>query len=198
MKLLFCSFAIVILIANAPIAHAGGTVTGTVQIPGKTDLENILVYIEDVKGSFPVPKRRPEMNHVNLQFQPGRLAVMKGGTVDFPNSDPVLHSAFSISKSNPFELGIYGRGFEKFVHFQNPGLVEIFCHIHSHMHAFVMVVDNPFFGVTKKDGSFTIPDVPGGTYHVKAWVDPSTNDSKPVTVGENENVTLNFTLAPKN
>jgi len=198
MKVLFRSFAIAILIAHASIAHAGGTVTGTVQIPGKTDLENILVYIEDVKGNFTAPKRRPEMNHINLQFQPGRLAVMKGGTVDFPNSDPVLHSAFSISKSNPFELGIYGRGFEKFVHFQNPGLVEIFCHIHSHMHAFVMVTDNPFFGMTKKDGSFTIPDVPNGTYNVKAWVDPSTNDSKPVTVGENENVTLNFNLAPKN
>jgi len=198
MKTLFRSFAIVILIAYASIAHAGGTVAGTVQIPGKTDLENILVYVEEVKGNFPVPKRRPEMNHINLQFQPGRLAVMKGGTVDFPNSDPVLHSAFSISKSNPFELGIYGRGFEKFVHFQNSGLVEIFCHIHSHMHAFIMVTDNPFFGITKKDGSFTIPDVPSGTYQVKAWLDPSTNDSKPVTVGENEEVTLNFTLAPKN
>ena len=196
MKTIFLSVAAVILIANASIALAGGTITGTVQIPGKSDLDNILVYVEDIQGSFPIPKRRPEMNHINLQFQPGRSAVMKGGTVDFPNSDPVLHSAFSISRSNPFELGIYGRGFEKFVHFQNPGLVEIFCHIHSHMHAFIMVLDSPFFGITKKDGSFSIPDVPGGAYRVKAWMDPSTNGSKSVTVNENENATLSFVLTP--
>lgn len=195
MKPIFALFAAAILIINASIAQAGGIITGKVQIPEKTDLENILVYLEDVKGEFTPPKRRPEVNHINLQFQPGRLAVLKGTTVDFPNSDPVLHSAFSISKSNPFELGIYGRGFEKFVHFQNSGLVEIFCHIHSHMHAFIMVLENPFFAVTKKDGSFTIPDVPSGTYRVKAWVDPTVNGAKSVTVNGDGNVSLNFSLS---
>jgi len=182
-------------IGNGPMVYAG-TITGKVQVPGKKDLSNIIVYLENVKGTFQAPSKRPEMNHINLQFVPGNLAVIQGTTVDFPNSDPVFHSAFSISKTNPFDLGIYGQGREKFVAFQNPGLVEIFCHIHSHMHAFVLVLENPNFGITSQDGSYTIRDVPNGNYSVKAWASPSVNNAKAVNVSGT--TTVDFTLTTEN
>jgi hypothetical protein len=65
------------------------------------------------------------------------------------------------------------------------------------MHAFITVLENPFYTATNKDGSFTLPDVPSGTYQVRAWVDPTTTESKSVTVSEKGNITLNFTLPPK-
>lgn len=186
-----------ICIMGSTSAAKAGSIKGKVEIPGENNLENLVVYVDGVKGNFPLSAKRPEMNHLNLQFAPRTLAVMKGTTVDFPNSDNVLHSAFSISKSNPFELGIYGQGHEKFMTFKNPGLVELFCHIHSHMHAYLLVLENPFFSMTAKDGSYAIANVPSGTYNVKAWVNPSNSIEKTVTVNGDETVSLSFTLQTK-
>ncbi|MBI3752573.1 MAG: hypothetical protein HY266_00815 [Deltaproteobacteria bacterium] len=192
MKNLFLTF-LVLTIMNPLIAHAGD-IKGKVTLSGKGELEDIVVYVEDVKGNFPLPKKRPEMNHIHIMFKPNILAVMKGSTVDFPNSDPLFHSAFSISKSNPFDLGLYGPGHEKAVPFPNPGLVEVFCHIHSDMHAYILVLDNPFFAPVSKDGAFTIHGVPAGTYSVKAWMSPSVNAAKTAAVSNKEAALLNFTL----
>lgn len=190
--------AVLILFAMGvgSFAYAGG-IQGKVKLKGSKSMENILVYVEDAKGSFKPPRKRPEMNHLNLQFVPARLAVLKGATVDFPNSDPVFHSGFSISDSNPFDLGIYGRGNEKFVYFKNKGVVEIFCHIHSHMHAFILVLENPYFTTTDKEGRFNIPDVPSGDYRVKAWVSPSVSSSKKISIKEGKTASINFTLSKK-
>jgi plastocyanin len=196
-KTIFLTILVLFGIGNAPFVYAG-VITGKVQVPGKNSIENIVVYVEGVNGNFQSPKKRPDMNHINLQFKPGTLAVIQGTTVDFPNSDPVFHSAFSISKTTPFDLGIYGQGREKFVHFQNSGLVEIFCHIHSHMHAFVLVLENTLFAATSEDGSFTIRDVPEGTYRVKAWMNPSLYETRSITINGNESVSLNFTLTSEN
>ena len=156
------------VLATAEVADAG-TVSGKARVAGKDTGANIVVYLEGVEGTFKIPEKRPEMNHVNLQFQPSVMAVLKGTTVDFPNSDSVFHSAFSISPSNPFDLGLYQKGREKFVQFKNPGVVELFCHIHSHMHGFILVLDNPYFATTSADGAFSIANVPDGEYTVKAW-----------------------------
>ena len=43
------------------------------------------------------------------------------------------------------------------------------CNIHSWMHAFIGVVENPYFAVSKDDGTFEIPNVPPGDYTVEAW-----------------------------
>jgi hypothetical protein len=196
MRTIIAAVLFICILGSTPVVEAG-SIKGKVEIPGENNLENLVVYVDGVKGSFPIPEKRPFMNHLNLQFVPRTLAVTKGTTVDFPNSDNVLHSAFSISKSNPFELGIYGQGHEKFVTFKNTGLVELFCHIHSHMHAYLLVLENPLFSMTAKDGSYTIANVPSGTYNVKTWVNPSDIIEKTVTIDGNETVTLNFTLTTK-
>lgn len=193
MKSLGLILFILSIIVGAPFSHAG-EVIGKVTASGNDNLENVLVYIEAVPGNFPPPKKQPEINHINLRFEPNVLAVVKGTTIAFPNADKVFHSAFSISKSNPFELGIYGPGREKSWTFQNLGLTEIFCHIHSHMFGFVMVLDNPFFSSTSKDGSFSFTDVPDGIYKIKAWMSPNLQETKSVTIKKGEPVTVNFVL----
>ena len=196
MRIIIAAVVFICLVGGAYDVKAG-SIKGKIEMPGVNNLESFVVYIDGVKGTFPLPAKRPEMNHQNLQFVPRNLAVMKGTTVDFPNSDNVLHSAFSISSSNPFELGIYGQGHEKFVTFKNSGLVELFCHIHSHMHAYVLVLDNPFFSMTAKDGSYMISNLPNGTYTLKAWAGPSDTMEKTVTINGDETVSLNLTLATK-
>jgi plastocyanin len=186
-------FAGLMVFASVSMANAG-SVSGKARVAGKESAANIVVYLEGVQGTFKLPEKRPEVNHINLQFEPPVSAILKGATMDFPNSDSVFHSAFSISPSNPFDLGLYQKGREKFVLFKNPGVVELFCHIHSHMHGFVLVLDNPYFAVTNAGGEFDLANVPDGDYTIKAWANPTTVMTKTVSVAGNRTVNMDFTL----
>jgi plastocyanin len=191
----FQTAAVFAALAFASVEAAeAGTVSGKARVAGKDNAANIVVYLEGVPGSFKAPDKRPEMNHLNLQFQPSVMAVLKGTTVDFPNSDSVFHSAFSISPSNPFDLGLYQKGREKFVLFKNPGVVELFCHIHSHMHGFILVLDNPYFATTSPNGEFSIPNVPDGDYTIKAWASPTATMTKTVSLNGDRVINMDFTL----
>lgn len=181
-------------LAMVSVAEAG-TVSGKARVAGKDNAAHIVVYLEGVQGTFKASDKRPEMNHINLQFQPSVMAVLKGTTVDFPNSDSVFHSAFSISPSNPFDLGLYQKGREKFVLFKNTGVVELFCHIHSHMHGFVLVLDNPYFATTNSNGEFSIANVPDGDYTIKAWASPTATMTKTVSLSGDRIINMDFTLS---
>jgi hypothetical protein len=105
-----------------------------------------------------------------------------GTTVDFPNEDETYHNVFSLSKVRRFDLGRYAAGRSKPVRFDEPGVVRVFCDIHSHMSAFVLVFNHRFFATTDADGRYSLPDVPPGRYTVTVWYDGSTRDSRTVTV----------------
>ena len=109
------------------------------------------------------------MDQRNETFVPHVLAVMVGTVVDFPNSDKTFHNVFSLSQAKRFDLGRYAAGRSKSVRFDRPGVVRVFCDIHSHMNAFVLVFSHPFFDVTDADGRFRIDNVPAGTYTVVGW-----------------------------
>src|SRR3990172_9315134 len=172
------------------------TITGKVAIEGQAKASNVVVYLKGVDGNFSAPMKRPEMNHLNLAFSPLVLPVLKGITVNFPNSDPVFHSAFSTSPSNPFELGVYGQGRDKFVQFNNPGVVEISCPIHPFMRAAIVVLENPFFAVTDERGRYTIHQIPPGRYTLRAWSSAKTQAvAQPVSVNRDGTVVIDLTLS---
>ena len=163
-----------------------------------TKLSKVVVYLNGVKGTFPAPLKKARMDQIKLSFQPPVLAILKGTQVNFPNSDPVFHSSFSLSPSNPFELGIYAKGHGKTIKFSHLGEVEIFCHIHPYMHAFILVRDNPYFAVTDREGKYILSGVPSGTYAIKAWDGfNQVKKTKKVTIVGKQKVSLDFLLDPK-
>ena len=114
--------------------------------------------------------------------------------VEFPNEDDVFHSAFSLSKSNPFDLGVYGPGRDQAVKLKKKGLVEVFCNIHDNMYTYIHVLDHPFYAVPDEKGAYQILNVPDGTYRIKAWANPSSAMRKKVTVRGGDVSKVNFTL----
>jgi len=89
--------------------------------------------------------------------------------VRFPNTDPFDHNVFSVSESNQFDLGLYGRGAAKTHTFTHPGLVRVYCNVHPRMVAYVVVMPNRYYAQPGADGSFSIANVAPGTYRMHVW-----------------------------
>jgi len=149
-----------------------GTVKGRVELMEKggrktADLTDVVVWIEGTKVK-PRPGRAT-MTMKGKAFTPRVVVVGVGGSVDFPNQDPIFHNVFSVSGDNRFDLDLYKRPKSSQWTFQNPGLVRVYCNIHPQMSAVVVVRDTPFFAKAGADGSFQIDDVPAGRFQIKAW-----------------------------
>ena len=130
----------------------------------------VVVWAEPAGGKAPfiTPAEKPLMNQENKQFVPDILVVQTGTTVGFPNLDPIYHNVFSYSKVKRFDLGLYPKRESKDVTFDEEGVVEVFCEIHDHMHAYIVVVNTPYFTRTDSDGNFSL-DAPPGKYNVLVW-----------------------------
>ena len=89
---------------------------------------------------------------------------------------------FSLSRSGTFDLGSYPRGQSRSHQFNQVGLVKVYCHIHSHMSASIMVFDHRFFTIPDREGTFALDDVPPGTYRVSAWHERIGENTQTVTV----------------
>ena len=148
------------------------------------DLRRGLVYLEVApRSAFDDGEPgRAMMDQRNETFVPRLLAVETGTTVDFPNSDAIFHNVFSLSRARRFDLGRYAAGRSKAVRFDRPGVVRVFCDIHSHMSAFIVVFNHPFFRVTDAEGRFRIENVPPGTYTLVGWYEGEARVRKAVTV----------------
>ena len=174
---------LVALVAGLP-AWAG-SVTGRVRVLDKAgkpagDLSDTVIWIDGVKV-----KPRPSRATITMKgktFIPKVTVVPVGGTVDFPNQDPILHNVFSVSGENRFDLDLYKRPKSGSWTFQLPGIVRVYCNIHPQMSAIVVVRDNPFYAKAGPDGAFRIEGVPAGKQVLKAWHERGGETSTEVVV----------------
>jgi len=132
-------------------------------------------------------------------FSPHVLPVMVGTTVEWPHDDDIYHNVFSMSDAKQFDLGLYKCDPpEKKVKFDKRGRVDVFCSIHENMHCIVLVLENQYFASTDDNGDYKIPNVPPGTYKLKAWHERLPANEKEITVPADGEVKANFTLGIKN
>jgi plastocyanin len=165
----------------ACLAQAG-EVKGTVSAPGLKSVENIAVYIDAIPGrKFNSPVVHATVDQRNQIFIPHTLVILRGTTVDFLNSDHVAHNVYwpSINgnKALRHSLTVVSPGHVKSFQFDNVGAAQLFCNLHLEMAGYIVVVPTPYFALTGNDGTFTIKDVPPGTYTLKTW----SEDGKPTT-----------------
>ena len=190
------AIAVSALLAGAAVAvPAAGPASPVHEISGRVELlekgklstdrtllpRNTVVYFEPAKKG-PAPKPvRAEMSTLKKEFNPRLVVVPVGSTVTFPNLDPILHNAFSISGKNSFDLGLVGKGPGKAATFREPGFVRVFCNVHHGMFAYVVVVDTPHWTTVGDDGRFRIAGVPAGPGKLTVWNErsaPATSELK--------------------
>lgn len=149
-----------------------GDITGTIKAIGVKHPGNAIIYIEKIEGkTFEAPKGHAEIDQKDLTFTPHVLPIVAGTTVDFLNSDGVLHNVFTPDKcAEKFNLGTWPKGEKRSFTFNNIGCTPVLlCNVHPEMEAFVVVMQNPYFAVSKENGSYTIKDVPPGKYTLTIW-----------------------------
>jgi plastocyanin len=208
---------VVLLAAPSPRAARNGSIRGRVEIrhavavpaprlsatdvdalkaPDFTDRLRSVVYLETApRAAFDQPDPgRAVMDQRNETFVPHVLAITTGTIVDFPNSDRIYHNVFSLSKTKTFDLGRYAAGRSQAVRFDRPGIVRVFCDIHSHMNAYILVFNHRFFDVTDVDGRYRIDNIPPGTYNVVAWNEGLASEPRSATVPDGGTTELDFQL----
>ena len=180
--------------AAPPGARPCITDLGAPRVPDPPDRRRSVVYLEEApRAAFEEPVRaRGTMDQRNEAFVPYVLPILAGTTVDFPNSDRTYHNVFSFSKTKRFDLGRYARGGSKSVRFDRPGVVRVFCDIHSHMSAFILVFAHRYFALTDAEGRYRIENLPPGQYTVVAWNDGQPRQTRSVKVPEGGAVELDF------
>ena len=186
-----------------------GNIKGAVKVKGLRTPENILVYLSKAPpAAEDLSKAKFVMDQRNLEFVPQVLPILVGATVDFPNNDKVDHNVFSMSRTKKFNLGSYTAGESKSVVFDKPGIVELRCDVHAEMAAYILVMKNPYFAVTDKQGQFEIPDsshleqtgltgvkdLAPGKYFIKSWHQKLKSQKQAVVVPENGVVTIQLDL----
>lgn len=183
--------------ATPPASRPSVAELGMKEMRQASDEQRSVVYLETApRGAFEDRSdARVRMDQRNETFVPHVLAIMIGTTVEFTNSDRTYHNVFSLSRTRPFDLGRYPTGASKSIRFERPGVVRVFCDIHSHMSAFILVFSHRYFDVTDDEGRFHLDNVPTGTYNVVVWNEGQQRDVRRVTVpDEGGEVEMNVML----
>ena len=173
-------------------AYPGRIITVAPTASG-SEVANVIVFVDLPKG-VASPPSRVTIRQTNEVFVPRVAAITAGSTVDFPNDDAIFHNVFSLSRGATFDLGRYPRGDTKSRRFDRPGVVKVFCHLHSHMTALVRVFDHPYFARLDARGRFTMPDVPPGRHRVVAWHERVGEVAHEALVTNAGTVSLSFSL----
>ena len=159
-----------------------------------SEIGNVVVYLKDAPRAAALSATRAEMRQEDEGFVPRLVAITRGSTVEFPNADPYFHNVFSLSRGATFDLGRYPRGESRSRTFSRPGLIKVYCHLHSQMSASIMVFDHPHFAVPEIDGHFVLADVPAGEYRLSAWHERIGESAKSIVVEAGRVARIEFAL----
>jgi len=215
---------LVAVLTSAAIAHPSksarstetGSVTGQVQIVAKptrrlasagaypsrtvtvaaahdaSELSNVVVFVKAAPTTTsPV---RARIYQKDEEFLPHLVAVPVGSTVEFPNEDLIFHNVFSLSRAGTFDLGRYPRGQSKSRTFTTPGLVKVYCNLHSHMSAVIRIFDHPYFAIPDAHGRFAIAGLAPRRYDVVAWHERVGEVTLATSVTAGQIASLSFSL----
>jgi len=208
-----------VLLLTVPVPGFAGTIRGTVRMPplssptvtfqpyaGRASslpapartqrgrVTDTIISIESLPAAddaaLPKPAAHPRLSQSQQSFVPRVLAVPVGTTVDFPNLDAIYHNVFSVSPARRFDLGKYPRGDSRSVTFSRPGVVSVYCDIHSDRAAFIVVLPNRAFTQPDADGAWRLPELPPGRYTVRWWHPDFEGGSRAVTVPADGDATV--------
>jgi Carboxypeptidase regulatory-like domain len=165
-------------------------------------LADVFVYVKSglpTGATYPPPTTPVVIDQKGCMYHPRVFGIMVGQQLEIDNSDSLLHNIKAMGKQNrPFNISQPAAGMKTDRVFTAVETMLPFeCNVHGWMHAYAGVLPHPFFSTTGSDGTFTIKDLPAGTYTLEAWHAVYGAATATVTVHDGETSTVSFTYTAK-
>jgi plastocyanin len=147
-------------------------------------ISNAVVSLQGIPPGSKAPGNaaRVKMDQRQCVFVPRVVVVPVGGTVEFLNSDRLLHNVKSGGKENPPFNRAQPHARSISIAFRNPELLRVDCDLHSWMRGWVVVAEHPYYAVTSEEGEFVFEKVPPGKYTLQVWQETLGMVNQEVTV----------------
>ena len=166
-------------------------------------LANVYVYIKAGTPDSTAPAGTPAvvLDQKGCRYTPHVIALQQGGSVEFKNSDPTMHNVHTTPAqvgNSAVDLSEMPMGQPQTERFKAAEtMLPVRCNNHPWMSAFLNIAPNPYFAVTGADGSFTIPNLPPGTYTLAAVHEKLGEQDIQITVAPKATAKASFTFSEK-
>ena len=165
-------------------------------------LAGVFVYVKSglpAGATYPSPTTPVVIDQQGCMYHPRVFGIMVGQPLQIENSDSLLHNIKAMGKQNrPFNISQPGAGMTTTRVFTTAEVMLPFeCNVHGWMHAYAGVLPHPFFATTGPDGSFTIKNLPAGTYTLEAWHPTLGAVTSTFTLQNDETKAVGFTYTVK-
>ena len=177
--------------------YTEGAFTETVIVNDNGTLRHVFVYVKEGLADleFPVPAEGVVLDQKGCRYIPHVVGVQVGQELIIRNSDGILHNIHPMPTTNrPFNLGQPVAMDSSKTFDQVELAIPIECDVHDWMLGYLNVLDHPYFATTGDDGTFSLPNLPPGTYTIASWHELYGEQTMSVTVGENETQEIEFTF----
>jgi hypothetical protein len=178
-------------------AHSTPAKTETAILNSNGTLRYSVVWIKSglPNKAWPAPTEHAAIEQQGCMYKPHVLAVMTNQPIDIKNDDPTNHNIHPLPKINQeWNESQPPKGDTKTKSFPREEVaIPVKCNVHPWMRAYIAVVHHPFFAVTGEDGTFTIKNLPAGTYTLEAWHETYGTVDQQITVGANDSKTIDLT-----
>jgi plastocyanin len=160
-------------------------------------LRNVVVSLQTPAPGAKGPVALPtvQMDQEQCAFVPRVVLVPAGGTVEFLNSDRLLHNLHSASKENRIFNRTQPRGRTIPIVLEKPEIIRVDCDLHPWMRAWVVVAEHPFYAITNDRGEFVLDNVPPGEHTLRFWQESLGTVTKDVTVRDEAITTVTVDMS---
>jgi plastocyanin len=157
---------------------------GNLLLSPNNGIHNAVISLQGVPAGakWPPSPAPVKMDQIKCDFIPRVVIVPAGGTVEFLNSDRLMHNVRSGGKENPPFNRAQPHARTIAIGFKHPEVLRVDCDLHSWMRGWVVVAPHPFYALTDAQGRFKLDNLPPGQYTVRVWHERLGEASRPITV----------------
>jgi plastocyanin len=172
---------------------------GDLVLSSANGIRNVVVSLHGVPAGSkaPTPIAPPKMDQKQCVFVPRVVIVPVGGTVEFLNSDRLLHNVRGGGKENPPFNRAQPHARTIAIGFKSPEVLRVDCDLHSWMRGWIVVAEHPFYAVTNEEGEFVFENIPPGKYKLQAWQEVLGRANQEVTVAGEGTQTITVRMERK-
>lgn len=150
----------------------------------------------DMADVYEPPKEPFTVDQIGCRYVPHVFVVMAGQKLNIKSSDQTQHNVHYLAMNDGsiednFAMSVPST---KSRTFTAADMIKFKCEMHPWMSAWGAVKTHPFFAVTGEDGTFTIANVPAGTYKLTMHHEKLGDQETQITVEANRTATYDFTL----